>query len=413
MVKRMLLIGMLMGFLSACQQEADPILTAEQEDASDNAGDVGSLPGDTPAPGDNQPTASKVNLGRMLFWDPILSGPESVSCATCHHPDFGYSDGRDLPIGTGGRGLGPQRRDLSNGEFGIVGRNSPTVINTAFNGFTADGPISPERAPMFWDNRTLSLENQALGPPTSFSEMRGHAFSEAEAIPSVVARLQGVPEYVNLFETAFPGRGITDRTMAEAIASFERTIVARNSPFDRFQAGDINAMNQQQQRGLTAFIDARCNLCHSGPMFSDFEPHALGVPEHEDLPAPDAGVNGTFAFRTPTLRNMGVTAPYFHNGTSRDLRDVMQHYVRAQRAARDQNGGGGNNGGNGGPGGGGNNNGINPNVTQLDPLLGQMQLQNNQIDDIIAFIGALDDNSFDRTIPSRVPSGLPVGGDIK
>jgi cytochrome c peroxidase len=275
------------------------------------------------------------------------------------------------------------------------------VINTAFNGFTQAGPVAAENAPMFWDNRTFSLENQALGPPTSFVEMRGHAFGEDVAIDSLVARLQNIPEYVQLFGAAFSGRGITDRTMAEAIATFERTIVARNSPFDRFQAGDVDALNGAARRGLTAFVDARCNTCHGGPMFSDYTPHAIGVPDHSALEEPDGGVDGSFAFRTPTLRNLRFTAPYMHNGTSRDLEDVMQFYLQAQAAAR---------GDNGGPGNGGGNDGVNPNVPEIDPLIGSMQLRPEQVGDIIAFMESLNDPNFDREIPDRVPSGLPVGG---
>ncbi|MEM0998465.1 MAG: cytochrome c peroxidase [Bacteroidota bacterium] len=397
MVKRMLFTGMLLGMFTSCQPDADPILTAEQEEATITAADFGTLPAEVPAPADNPTTTAKAELGRLLFWDPILSGPRTVSCATCHHPAFGYSDGRELPIGTGGRGLGPQRRDVSNGEFGIVPRNSPTVINTAFNGITAGGVVPAENAPMFWDNRAQSLENQALGPPTSFEEMRGHAYEAEFAIEMVVARLYEIPEYVRRFRDAFGARGITDRTMAEAIAAFERTIVARNSPFDRYQAGDLNAMPPAAQRGMVAFAEAGCNTCHSGPMFSDYRPHVLGVPDHADLEAPDAGAGGTFGFRTPTLRNLSVTAPYMHNGTSRDLEEVMDFYLTAQAAAQGNNVPQGE---------------INPNAPELDPLLASMQLRQDQVDDIIAFMEALDDPVFDRRIPNRVPSGLPVGGAI-
>ncbi|MEM7039169.1 MAG: cytochrome c peroxidase [Bacteroidota bacterium] len=381
--------------LSACQPD-DEIPLTDSALIIENGGGIDALPLTTPAPDGNPTTSARVELGRVLFWDPILSGHKDVSCATCHHPAFGYSDGRDLPLGVGAVGLGPNRRDQSGGDIPVVGRNSPSVINTAFNGYLGQANYDPALAPMFWDNRLLSLENQALGPPLSFNEMRGHAFPADVALDSIVARIRAIPEYRTMFREAFGvGNQVSDANIGRAIAAFERTIVAGNSPFDRYMRGETNALNRREVDGMNAFVEAGCQTCHGGPMFSDFQPHALGVPEHDALPGADSGVEGSFAFRTPTLRNLRHTAPYFHNGTSGDLRDVMDHYVRAQRAARD-----------------GDANRLNPNVETLDPLLGQMDLQRNQVDDIIAFMNALNDDNFDQSVPSRVPSGLPVGGNI-
>ena len=339
-------------------------------------------------------------LGRLLFWDPILSGELDVSCATCHHPDFGYADGRALPIGVGGQGLGPARRDVVDDDIGLVGRNSPTILNTAFNGIREDGSINANFTPMFWDNRANGLEEQALLPLHSFEEMRGHAFSEELTLDSIVARLQAIAEYRQRFTEAFgQNEAINSQNIAAAIAAFERTIVATNSPFDQYQAGNDNALTAQQIRGMDRFRQIGCDDCHSGPMFSDWELHVVGVPDHPLLEAPDAGANGTFAFRTPTLRNLVETGPFFHGGVANNLQQVLQFY----RTAR---------GNGGGPGGGLQ---LNPNVArnQLDQEVRNLgNFNNDDIQDIVAFIESLNDPDFDRRIPDRVPSGLNPGGNI-
>ncbi len=406
-LRNWILFGSLL-FIMACQADDDNGLGGL--DVTDiNDIDDPTIDGNTP----QDVQTFREELGRLLFWDPILSGEKDISCATCHHPDFGYADGRALPIGVGGEGLGPQRRDVSNDGIGLVIRNSPTILNTAFNGVNNNGNVNPNNAPMFWDNRTFGLENQALQPLLSFEEMRGHAFSENVALDSIVARLEANAQYQALFAQAFGNQNaITDTNIGRAIAAFERTITATNSPFDQFQAGNQNAMTQQQIRGMDRFRRIGCDECHSGPMFSDFELHVLGVPDHPALTESDAGANGTYAFRTPTLRNLRETAPYFHNGVAEDLEETLQFYITARNAAN-------NNGG--GPGGGGNgNNGpgdleINPNVNpnQLDDEIDDLNnFNNDDIEDIIAFLEALNDPDFDRSIPNSVPSGLPVGGNI-
>ena len=156
-----------------------------------------------------------VELGRLLFWDPVLSGNRDIACATCHHPDFAYADGRDLSLGTGSVGLGPVRSDVSGGRIPVVKRNAPTVLNTTYNGL--DGrrgrrrnsdvatpeAVNQATAPMLWDSRIRSLEAQALEPIKSREEMRGDAYSEASAIDTVVLRLRANPEYVTLFRGTF------------------------------------------------------------------------------------------------------------------------------------------------------------------------------------------------------------------
>ncbi len=375
----------------------------------------------TTAPGTH---TAAVRLGRLLFWDPILSGTKDTSCATCHHPDFAYADGRDLSRGTGSVGLGSKRVDVSRGQIPVVKRNSPTILNVAFNGVDDDDDddddddgdlrgrrrfdvtpltVDQARAPMFWDSRVRSLETQALEPIKALEEMRGHAYPEAEAVDTVVARITKVPEYVALFQEAFgPGTRVDGPRIGDAIAAFERSLVAMNSPFDRFRAGDFNALTAQQQRGLETFDEVGCDRCHDGPMFSDFDHHAEGVPEHPLLAQADAGA-GRFRFRTPSLRNVALTAPYMHNGMLATLQDVLRFYDNGRSE--------------------------NPNVSnerdrdrgRNDNAIARVSGQFRRIDDmsagemadIIAFLNALTDTNFDRTIPARVPSGLPPGGHIR
>lgn len=146
------------------------------------------LPRDIAAPPDNPQTPQKVELGRLLFWDPILSGNQRVACATCHHPDFGYAEDLDLSIGVDGAGLGGDRRFVSPDPIPFVKRNSQTILNTAFNGIDLEGGYDPAMAPMFWDVRALGLEAQALLPILTFEEMRGHAYPEEDAVDTVVGR---------------------------------------------------------------------------------------------------------------------------------------------------------------------------------------------------------------------------------
>ena len=401
---KILIIALGVFLFASCQKD--------DENPDNDFGDLTDTPDinqvDPPNNG-NTDNTSVAELGQMLFWDPVLSGEKDVACATCHHPDFGYSDGRDLPIGVGGAGLGPDRRDVTNDDIGLVPRNSPTIINTAFNGMDEDGDYDPDLAPMFWDNRTLSLENQALGPLQSFEEMRGHAFDESVALDSIIARLGSTQQYQDMFSSAFGNNNaITSQNIGIAIAAFERTIIATNSAFDQFNAGNQNAMSQQQIRGMNRFNQIGCNDCHSGPMFSDFELHVLGVPDNNQLDFSDSGANGTYAFRTPTLRNLDETGPYFHNGVGRNLQQTIQFYITARNAANNNGGGNGGNGGNGGL-------NINPNVNPGDidrDVRDLRNFNNGDVQDIIAFIQALDDPDFDRTIPGSVPSGLNPGGRI-
>jgi cytochrome c peroxidase len=355
------------------------------------------------APAENPSTPDKVALGRMLFWDPILSGSQDIACATCHHPDHGYADGRDLPIGTGGTGLGP-KRSFPRGANPLVKRNSPTILDVAFNGIDATGHVDPARAPMFWDSRSRGLEAQALEPIESLEEMRGGRVETGGAVAAAVARVARVRQYQDHFERAFGGdNAITALNLSRAIAAFERSLIVTDTPFDRYMRGDHSAMTPTELRGMNAFDDHGCTQCHKGPMLSDYTVHVLGVSDNPALGAADPGAGGRFAFRTPSLRNLASTAPYMHSGLIADLPSVVGFYKTV------------------GGGGGLLSHFPQPVVIdghlvlgspvsrdQLDPLLRQVNV-NSQLDDIVAFLGTLN-GPFDRTIPAHVPSGLRPGG---
>ena len=367
---------------------------------------LSALPLTADAPPDNPTTPEKVALGRLLFWDPILSGTRDVACATCHHPDFGYAENLDLSIGVNGVGLGATRRFAPDNTIPLVKRNSQSLLNTAFNGIDTEGRYHAASAPMFWDSRVQSLEAQALEPIKALEEMRGHALTSETAVDVVVTRLAAIPDYRARFASAFGGTTpVTSTNLARALAAFERSLVATNSPFDRYMRGDTTAMTPLQVQGMERFARIGCANCHSGPMFTDFKPHVLGVPDNAKLTASDTGVAGSYGFRTPSLRNLALTGPYMHNGAFTSLDAVVRFYndVRGGRGGRG-----------GGRGQGRGNQVRNPNVAQgdLDPLLRRLNVNGNRRD-LVAFLEALTDPSFDRTVPATVPSGLPVGGRIK
>lgn len=353
----------------------------------------GALPKTAKAPADNPTTPEKVELGRLLFYDPILSGQKDVACATCHHPEFGYAESLEISIGANGHGFGSRRAFADPNDVPFTKRNAHTVVNAAFNGITADGTYDPAKAPMFWDLRSESLEAQALEPIKSFEEMRGHPYQTEAALDSAVARLRAIAEYRKHFKTAFGSETLTSVEVGKALATFQRTLIAPNSRFDQYARGDRSALSELEKEGMLAFVKSGCAECHRGPMFSDFKLHALGVADNEKLTQPDSGKDGRYAFRTPTLRNLRHTAPYMHSGKLPGLQQVLEFY-------EDLSG----------------NQVANPRVTpaMLDPLVAKkLRLEFRDIQAIIAFLDALNDDDFDKRIPERVPSGLPVGGNIQ
>jgi cytochrome c peroxidase len=256
-----------------------------------------------PMPADNVSNPARVTLGQALFFDPRMSGNGAMSCASCHNPSLGWSDGLKTAVGWGGQ---------------VLGRATPTVLNTAYN------------TQFMWDGRKKSLEDQALGPMKTPQEMNTD-FAQS------LARLKAVPLYVEMFEKAYPGEGVKEETIAKAIAAFERTVVVNDSPFDRWLAGDKKAMTAQQWRGFKVFTDAgkgNCAACHSAPNFTDNGFHNIGLAKQGDGEADPgrfairkvASMQG--AFKTPGLRDIELTAPYFRNGSAATLKDVVDHYVR-------------------------------------------------------------------------------------
>jgi cytochrome c peroxidase len=355
------------------------------------------LPTAVEAPTDNPSTPARVALGRLLFWDPILSGNRDVACGTCHHPRFGYAEDRDLSIGASGVGLGDRRRFAEGSTIPFVKRNSQTILNVAFNGIDETGTYTPAAAPMFWDVRKLSLEQQALEPIKALEEMRGGGYPENMAVETVVTRLAANAEYSRLFAEAFgAGQPATSDNLAKALAAFQRSLTATRSPFDRYMRGETGAMNASEIRGMRRFERMGCANCHSGPMFSDFKLHVLGVPDNPKLAVSDGGKENSYAFRTASLRNLVFTAPYMHSGVFSTLEEVLEFYddVRSRR-------------------GGARNRNQHVDREQLDPLLRRLRGVDEDDPDLIAFLRALSDETFDKTVPARVPSGLPVGGQIE
>ncbi|WP_282124146.1 cytochrome-c peroxidase [Algibacter mikhailovii] len=343
-------------------------------------------------PIDNKANQDKIELGKLLFYDPILSGNKDVACATCHHPEFGYAESLDLSIGVNGQGLGPTRKFNKGNKIPRTQRNAPTILNVAFNGMDINGNYNSLKSPMFWDARANSLEEQSLMPIVSFEEMRGPHFSEAVILDTIVKRLKNIPEYVHLFEKAFRNKkAISAITISKAIACFERTLITNNSRFDQYLRGDKNALSQGELDGFELFKKAKCHTCHNGPMFSDYKMHVLGLADNNKLKASDSGFKQTYAFRTPTLRNLRHTAPYMHNGTKESLIKVLEFYEDISSG-----------------------NSKNPNIpdTEIDSLVKDSPLKVQDMSLIISFLNSLNSEDFDKSIPTEVPSKLQVGGNI-
>ncbi|OAI20017.1 MULTISPECIES: cytochrome-c peroxidase [Methylomonas] len=258
-----------------------------------------SLPASAPAPENNPTTAEKVSLGKMLYHDPRLSSTGTVACASCHNTMLGGEDNRPNSMGV-------------NGQTG--GRSAPTVWNAAFN------------AVQFWDGRAASLEEQAAGPVTNPIEMGMKSWDD------VVARLKTIEGYQDAFEKAFGKDSISKDNATKAIAAYERTLITPNSAYDKYVEGNTNAMTEQQVRGMKKAVEIGCTSCHSGPafngagMFQKFPVNSNGYFEAQYHFQKDLGraeVTKSDAdkhfWKVPTLRNVALTAPYFHNGSVKTL----------------------------------------------------------------------------------------------
>jgi len=275
------------------------------------------LPAKAPEPADNPGTPAKVELGKMLYHDVRLSSNGVLSCNSCHNVMSGGEDNRAGSIGVRNQ---------------VGGRSAPTVWNSAFSSV------------QFWDGRAPSLEAQAKGPVTNPAEMGMKSWDD------VVARLKAMPEYNAAFTAAFNSPdSVTADNAAKAIAAYERTLITPNSAYDRYVKGDTSALNEQQVRGMKAFAETGCVACHSGPAFNGPQMPA-GTGFFQKFPAHDNGVleaqfgfsgdlgryevtkneSDKHLFKVPTLRNIALTAPYFHNGKVQTLPEAVRIMAKLQ-----------------------------------------------------------------------------------
>lgn len=334
-------ITLLLFFLGACGKPAAPPQAVERPIGQPVAiqSPLGLPP--VPIPAENPPTAATIDLGRRLFYEVKLSGDGSLACASCHNPSLGFSDGRKHSTGVGGK-LGQ--------------RNAPTVLNAAYS------PVQ------FWDGRAPSLEQQAAGPIANPIEMN-------QAHDVCVSKLGADPSYKAAFERAFGPGPVTMGKLEEAVASFERTLVSGDSRFDRYEyGGDKHALNAAEIRGLAIFRDkdkGDCSSCHTigdkYALFTDGKFHNIGVGVNDEGELTDLGrydetkvETDKGAFKTPTIRNVALTAPYMHDGSLKTLKDVVDFYA-----------------------GGGNSN------PYLDPKIKSIHLSGQERADLVAFLESL------------------------
>ncbi|PXW99381.1 cytochrome c peroxidase [Sphaerotilus hippei] len=270
-------------------------LGAQAQAPSDAQKAAYARPASIPFPKDNPYTPEKAALGKMLFFDTRLSRDKNLSCASCHSPSFGWEVPFDKAIGAGGKPLG---------------RHAPTVLNQAWS------------RNLFWDGRAPTLEAQARGPIEAAVEMD-------LPLATAATRLKEVEGYRSAFQRAFPADGLTELNILKAIATYERTVVTGDTPFDRWVRGDDKALSESARRGFALFTGkAACAACHTGWNFTDDKFHDIG------LPTEDIGRRGVtqaeadqHGFKTPSLREIAARAPYMHNGSVASLEAVLAHYV--------------------------------------------------------------------------------------
>lgn len=273
------------------------------------------LPGNPPVPADNPITAAKVELGKQLFFDPRLSIDGSISCNSCHNVMSSGTDNRAGSVGVKGQ---------------IGGRSAPTVWNSAF--------LSAQ----FWDGRAATLEDQAKGPVLNPIEM---------GMPSekvTVERLKAIPGYVQQFKAVFGDEGVTYDNMAKAIATYERTLVTINSPFDRYMRGETTAMSSDAVNGMKLVDSVGCTSCHNGSNFAGPD-LPVGTPFLQKFPTFESKYTKTYdlmadkgryevtkdksdmhMWRVPSWRNVALTAPYFHNGKVQTLDEAVRVMAKTQ-----------------------------------------------------------------------------------
>ncbi|HWB42649.1 MAG TPA: cytochrome c peroxidase, partial [Gemmatimonadales bacterium] len=394
-----------------------------------------------PRPPRVRPALSR--LGQALVFDKILSGNRDISCMTCHLPAHGTSDARSLSVGQGAAGLGPTRIHPG-GVF--IPRNAPPLFNlTTLESLFWDGRVSRDAQGVFHTPAGAQLTSgmtrtfefgalSALGlfPVTNRAEMRADADNELARIPddrpdliwsALMQRLGRIGEYRRLFERAYPGQRFERMTFAHASNAMAGFFVDRlsfsNSPWDRFLAGNDRALSTVQLQGAKNFMSARCSICHNGPALTDNKFHNVAVaqigPGQGDGTALDDDFGRMretgnpaerYAFRTPPLRNVELTAPFGHDGAIVDLREFIDHYSESDLKLRAYD------------------------VSQLETLLQPTLLATAEeilatrdtllngvvfpaqvVDEVTEFMRALTDpaaRNLRRLTPRRVPSGLPV-----
>jgi cytochrome c peroxidase len=303
-------------------------------------------------------TPQQIDLGRLLFFDPVLSKDGSVSCATCHRPDKGFSDGRARSVGVLGE---------------PVARSAPSLWNVGFQ----------ER--FFWDARAATLEEQIKGPLFAEDEM-------GNTPEQVLATLNGIPDYVRLFNEAFPEgeKEIGLDEVLTAISAFEASLISLNSRYDHYAHGYHAALTQEEQDGLNVFRSfvARCAECHTPPLFTNRELAVIGTPDPDGLPfdvgaeTPTGDSDQRGAFKIPSLRNIANTAPYMHSGRFATLREAAEFYTKGRGHAMPK--------------------GEN---LKLHWHIWEPKLTDRDLDLLVAFLHTLSDESLKPSVPEKVPSG--------
>jgi len=309
----------------------------------------------------------QIDLGRYLFFDPLLSADNSLSCGSCHHPDLGFSDGRPRAVGIGGA---------------EVKRAAPSLWNVAF------------LARFFWDARASSLEEQMQGPLYSPDEMGTNP-------ADLIQKLSENPTYMHLFQQAFPGTEGTPSLgdVYTAIAAFQASLISLNSRYDRYAHGYHDALTDKEIEGMNVFRSfvARCAECHTPPLFTNQQIAVIGVQEPEGNPFDDGaesvtgnpGLRG--GFKVPSLRNVAKTAPYMHSGTFDELRDAARFYTLGRGHALPEE---------------------EKQYMIVHWHIWEPQLTDDELDRLVDFLGTLTDENFKPQIPERVPSGLPPIGTV-
>jgi cytochrome c peroxidase len=318
-------------------------------------------------------TPEQIDLGRLLFFDPLLSGDHSLSCAHCHHPDWGMADAHGRSAGRGAQGEGAHRAGGTE-----LPRGAPPLWNLAF------------LSRFFWDGRAESLEAQVAGPLFAADEM-------ANSEQQLESELNANMAYRQAFQQAFgPQAGhISMALVTKALAAFEASLVSLDSRYDRYAHGDEAALSEQEKRGHAVFrsFTVRCSQCHTPPLFTNGELAVIGTPEPAGkefdhgagMRAGSGALNG--AFRIPSLRNIAVTAPYMHSGRFGTLEEVAAFYNDHRGHAA-------------------------PAAEHLELhwhiALPAPTLNRRDVDDLVAFLKTLTDESAAPDIPLHVPSGLPT-----